>query len=125
MKLQDALKEKDRANSTRNERSRLDKEATERMIKHAIGSQAEQDRINRAKKHGYIVKTKQSDSESDSESSKSNSSKKVEVEKVARSKAIKKPDHKAKKSQVSMHGATVVPEAAFLRNKKLLEKKKR
>ena len=44
---------------------------------------------------------------------------------MAKSKAIKKPDYKAKKSQVSMHGATVVPEAAFLRNKKLLEKKKR
>ena len=41
MKLQEALQEKDKAKSGRNERSKLDKEATERMIKHAIGSQAE------------------------------------------------------------------------------------
>ena len=41
MKLQEALQEKDKAKSGRNERSKLDKEAAERMIKHAIGSQAE------------------------------------------------------------------------------------
>ena len=69
------------------------------------------------------MKTQQSDS--DSEGSEPDDAKKAGVEKVAKSKAIKKPDYKAKKSQVSMHGATVVPEAAFLRNKKLLEKKKR
>ena len=48
---------------------------------------------------------------------------------MAKSKAIKKPlpaAHKSKKQQpTAMHGATVVPEAAFLRTKKLLEKKKR
>ena len=49
----------------------------------------------------------------------------MKVEKAERSKAIKKPEQRVKKSQVSMHGATVVPEAAFIRNKKLLEKKKR
>ena len=73
LKLQEAIQSKERKNSGKNERSRLDKEATERMIKHAIGSQAEQDRINRAKKHGYIVKTNESDSENDSSESKSES----------------------------------------------------
>ena len=38
LKLQEALQAKDRKNSGKNERSRLDKEATERMIRHAIGS---------------------------------------------------------------------------------------
>ena len=38
LKLQEALQAKERKNSGKNERSRLDKEATERMIKHAIGS---------------------------------------------------------------------------------------
>jgi len=34
-----------------------------------------------------------------------------------------KPQKKSRKEEVQMHGATVVPEAAYLQHRKLLDKK--
>ena len=97
-KLQDALKTQSSTN-VEQAQMKIDKEATERMIRHALGSQIEQDRLNEERR---AERKKQMD----------------DLYKVKKtSTMISKPA-----SKKEMHGATVVPEPAFLKHKKLLKK---
>ena len=132
MKLDQAVKTRD-GREKEGERNRIDKEVTARIIKHALGSQIEDDKIRseqiveteRARKKKNYLSS--SDSESSSSESEGNKKKK-KVSKLPKSKTIKKPlpvEKTKKHTGAVMHGATVVPEAAHVKFKKLLEKKRK
>ena len=104
---------------------RLDKESTDRMIRNALGSQQilEDEKKLKIKANRNLMS-----SDSDEEDDKRKASKetvKLASSKLAKSKAISKSKISSSKgaSGRDMHGATVVPIAAHLKYKKLLEKK--
>ena len=116
---------------------RIDKEATERIIKNALGSQLKEDQQKlKSTKKNMMSDSESSDSESEEEGEmkkKSSSSAKVDQKKappkkLARStkyisKDLKSVSSKKTASRKDMHGATVVPIAAHLKYKELLSKK--
>ena len=125
MKLNTAIKENEKSDKDC-AKMRIDKEATERIVKNALGSQVDEDERSRQKKAASSKKSTKknmlSDSESDSEEQ---AKEKKSVKKLSSSKTISKPSRNGGGLVASqgMHGATVVPIAAHLKYKKLLDKK--
>ena len=89
MKLNDAVKQRD-ANQVEQARIKVDKEATQRIVRNALGSQIEQDEAKRNTKKNLM-----SDSESDDDNAaKPGKSGKKTQEKLPASKGISKQKHK-------------------------------
>ena len=106
---------------------KLDKEATARMIKNALGNEQLQE--DERKRHEQNKRNMLSDSEDEDDDAtrkgrKINTEKSSNVKKLGQSKPIQKFAKKeGTASRKEMHGATIVPQAAHLKYKKLLEKK--
>ena len=109
----------------------IDKEATQRIVKNSLGAQQIKADNDAMRKRNLMSSSDSEDSADDggySKSQKDKSKDKSSSSKLAKSKAISKPlktdkNQSNKASRKDMHGATVVPLAAHLKYKKLLEKK--
>ena len=129
MKLNSAVQDNEKAQKERAKMS-IDKEATERIIKNALGSQIKEDEAkNRQKlksKRNMMSSSDDENSEQEENEGDLKGKNRKSVPKVAKKLPQSKPISKQKGSGASrkdMHGATVVPIAAHLKYKKLLEKK--
>ena len=129
MKLNEAVQAQQKAQNDA-QKMRLDKEATERIVRNALGSQIKEDEErNRQRRQttgtkGYLSSSSDSDESDGKKQAQVKETKKVA--KFAKSKAISKPEKRGKQglaSRKDMHGATVVPVAAHLKYRQLLEKK--